>query len=125
MRHVTHISPEQQDAPFGVSPSVVARYFFHDCERFLRFRATRRPAEHGMPTRRYESGPVTRAVLASGRAWEEQVLTSHLDGRVLVAAGHGTLSDRVWSVEESIERLRQARPGQFLYQLTLRAPASL
>ena len=118
-------SPEQHDAPFGVSPSVVARYFFHDCERFLRFRTTRRPARHGVPERRDESGPVTRAVLASGRMWEEQVLTNHLADRVLIAEGNARLSDRVWSVEESIEQLRQAQPGQFIYQLTLRAPASL
>ena len=112
-------------APFGVSPSALARYFFHDCERFLRFRATRRPARNGVPVRRYESGPVMAEVLDSGRTWEEQILTTHLPGRALVAEGDGALSERVWSVEESIDLLRRARQGEFLYQLTLRAPASL
>lgn len=118
-------SPEPHSPSFGLSPSVVARYFFHDCERFLRFRATRRPTQNGVPSRAVESGPVTRAVLASGRDWEEQVLTDHLANRALIAEGDGKLSDRVWSIEESLERLRQAQPGQFLYQLTLRAPPSL
>ena len=57
------------NTPFGVSPSLVARYFSHDCERFLRFRATRRPAQNGVPSRAFESGPVTQAVLASSRDW--------------------------------------------------------
>ena len=112
-------------APFGVSPSALARYFFHDCERFLRFRTTRRPARNGVPVRRYESGPVMAEVLDSGRTWEEQILTTHLAGRALVAEGDGALSERVWSVEDSIDLLRRARQGEFLYQLTLRAPASL
>ena len=112
-------------APFGVSPSTLARYFFHDCDRFLRFRATRQPSRNGVPQRRYESGPVMAQVLDSGRTWEEQILTTHLAGRALVAEGDGALADRVWSVEESVDLLRRARHGQFLYQLTLRAPASL
>ena len=112
-------------APFGVSPSLLGRYFFHDCERFLRFRATRSPARNGVPERRYESGPVMAEVLDSGRTWEEKVLTEHLAGRALVAPGDGALADRIWSVEESVALLRRARPGQFLYQLTLRAPESL
>ena len=112
-------------APFGVSPSTLARYFFHDCDRFLRFCATRQPSRNGVPQRRYESGPVMAQVLDSGRTWEEQILTNHLAGRALVAEGDGALADRVWSVEESIALLRRARHREFLYQLTLRAPASL
>jgi hypothetical protein len=65
------------------------------------------------------------AVLASGQAWEEQVISTHLTGRVRVAPGEGAVSDRTWSVDDSIEQLRQAGPGEFLYQLTLRAPADL
>ena len=118
------VQPEPR-APFGVSPSTLARYFFHDCDRFLRFRATRQPARNGVPERRYESGPVMAEVLDSGRTWEEQILTTHLAGRALVAEGDGALADRVWSVEESVDLLRRARHGEFLYQLTLRAPASL
>ena len=118
------VQPEPR-APFGVSPSTLARYFFHDCDRFLRFRTTRQPSRNGVPQRRYESGPVMAQVLDSGRTWEEQVLTNHLAGRALVAEGDGALADRVWSVEESVDLLRRARHGEFLYQLTLRAPASL
>ena len=118
------VQPEPR-APFGVSPSTLARYFFHDCDRFLRFRATRQPSRNGVPQRRYESGPVMAQVLDSGRTWEEQILTTHLAGRALVAEGDGALADRVWSVEESVGLLRRARHGEFLYQLTLRATASL
>ena len=122
MRRTVRPAPR---APFGVSPSTLARYFFHDCDRFLRFRATRQPSRNGVPQRRYESGPVMAQVLDSGRTWEEQILTTHLAGRALVAEGDGALADRVWSVEESVDLLRRARHGEFLYQLTLRAPASL
>ena len=58
-------------------------------------------------------------VLDSGRTWEEQVLTTRLTGRAIVAEGDGALADRIWSVEESIELLRRAQQGEFLYQLTL------
>ena len=118
------VQPEPR-APFGVSPSTLARYFFHDCDRFLRFRATRQPSRNGVPQRRYESGSVMAEVLDSGRTWEEQILTTYLAGRALVAEGDGALADRVWSIEESIDLLRRAPQGKFLYQLTLRAPASL
>src|SRR5438874_108464 len=112
-------------APFGVSPSALARYFFHDCERFLRFRSTRDPARNGIPQRRHDSSPVMEAVLASGQTWEEQVVSTHLAGRVRIAPGDGAVSDRTWSVDDSIAQLRQARPGEVLYQLTLRAPSDL
>jgi DNA replication ATP-dependent helicase Dna2 len=112
-------------APFGVSPSGLARYFFHDCERFLRFRSTRRPLQHGVPERRHDSGPVMEAVLAGGQVWEERVVRDHLAGRVRIADGDGQLSARTWSVADSLEQLREAGAGEFLYQLTLRAPAGL
>ena len=112
-------------APFGVSPSALARYFFHDCERFLRFRSIRRPTQHGVPERRHDSGPVMEAVLASGQIWEEKVVSTYLAGQVQIAEGQGALSDRTWTVEGSLEQLRAAQPATFLYQLTLRAPPSL
>ena len=112
-------------APFGVSPSALARYFFHDCDRFLRFRSTRRATAHGVPERRHDSGPVMEAVLASGQLWEEQVIEEHLADRAVVADGDGDLSSRTWTVPASIEQLRAAQPGQYLYQLTLRAPSTL
>ena len=89
-------------APYGVSPSALARYFFHDCERFLRFRSTRRPREHGVPDRRHDSGPVMEAVLASGQTWEEEVVSTYLAGQVHIAPGDGALSDRTWTVEASV-----------------------
>lgn len=112
-------------APFGVSPSALARYFFHDCERFLCFRSTRNPAEKGVPQRREDSGPVMEAVFASGQTWEEQVISTHLAVRVRIAPGEGALSNRTWTVDDSVEQLRSAQPGEFLYQLTLQAPSSL
>jgi hypothetical protein len=64
-------------------------------------------------------------VIASGQTWEEKVISTHLYGRVRIAPGNSTLTERVWTIDESIQQLRQAQPGEFLYQLTLRAPHSL
>jgi DNA replication ATP-dependent helicase/nuclease Dna2 len=55
---------------FSLSPSRLARFYFHECERQLRFAATpaaRRPAE-GIPTHEFDRGLVTREILESGYA---------------------------------------------------------
>jgi DNA replication ATP-dependent helicase Dna2 len=105
-----------------VSPSDLARFFFHDCERFLRFR-TATPDErraHGLPEAEFDSTPLMRAVTESGFAWEEQVVRL-LSGRVVIAPGTGPLRQRRHSLAQTIAHLKAAQPGQFIYQGTLRA----
>jgi hypothetical protein len=56
-------------ARFTLSPSRLARFFFHDCERHLRYHATpaRRAAAEGVPALAHAGNPVTEAVLEGGR----------------------------------------------------------
>ena len=60
--------------PFRTSPSALARYFFHDCERYLRFAATR--PEHrgrdGVPPRQYDSSPVMDAILDCSKQYLDE-----------------------------------------------------
>ncbi len=110
--------------PFRINPSGIARYFFHDCERFLRYSSTGaelRNKEH-LPQREFDSSPLMQAILGSGYAWEEKVLTTRLVGRVAIAAGAGELHQRRFDWDDTIELLRTAKPGAYLYQPTLRAP---
>lgn len=108
--------------PFRISPSAIARFFFHDCERFLRFTAAsaERRAEENIPKREFDSSPLVKAILDSGYAWEELVLKNHLAGRVAIAPGPGKLHERRFNLQESIELLRTAEPGTFLYQSSLK-----
>lgn len=114
--------------PFRVNPSLVARYFFHDCERFLRFSATpsdRQKAE-GVPKHKPDTSPVMEAIRDAGYSWEEAVVGKHLKGRAIIAPGAPgtTLRERRFGRAETIAALRTATAGQFLYQGSLRAPKS-
>ena len=112
-------------APFTISPSGLGRYFFHDCERFLRWRSTRNPSQNGVPDHGYDTGTLMSAVLETGRVWEETLLRDHLGDQARIAPGDAPISDRVWGREETIEQLLQAQPGEYIYQPTLRAPNAL
>jgi hypothetical protein len=81
--------------PFRVSPSTVARYFFHDCERFLRFQATPRAQRKtvGIPTPAYDTSRIMQAIVQSGHTWEETALKT-LGKRVWITEAQGALSDR-------------------------------
>jgi hypothetical protein len=66
-----------------VSPSRLARFCLHECERFLRFASVRSGdrAEEGVPRPPLDPRPVTQAIRDSGFQWEEVVATV-LSGRV-------------------------------------------
>ncbi len=110
--------------PFRTNPSAIARYFFHDCERFLHFSAAtpqQRRAE-GIPTPEFDQSPLVEAILASGYQWEREVVETLLKGRVVVAPGSGELHTRRLSATQTIRHLRKEPPGRFLYQPTLSPP---
>ena len=78
------VSAQHREAspPFRTSPSAIARYFFHDCERFLRFHSASpetRPAE-GLPVPEFDHSPLVKAILDSGYLWEQTVLQQYLAG---------------------------------------------
>jgi hypothetical protein len=110
-----------------ISPSRIARYFFHECGRYLRYSST--PKElwgvEGVPAPPFDHSPVTAAILEGGYTWEEEVVQTRLAGRVLIAeAGPGTrLKDRVLSAAETRRLLTGLEPGQSIYQPTLITPA--
>jgi DNA replication ATP-dependent helicase Dna2 len=118
--------PGKQGAPFKIGPSAIARYFFHDCERFLRFNSTRRDlaASQGIPQRPFDTSPIMQAILDQGFHWELAVL-GKLGKRVHIPAGSGPVTDRKFTWEETLGLLRTAGAGQYIYQPTLRAPNSL
>lgn len=121
-------------ARFAVSPSRIARYYFHECDRYLRYAAVpkrNRDAE-GVPPYRFDTNVVTRAILDGGYLWEEEVVRSHLDDVVIAADDNGNGSDgsvalheRTLGRDETLAALADAGPGRTIYQPTLTAPESL
>ena len=109
-----------------ISPSRIARYYFHECSRYLRYSSTPKEllAEEGVPEPPFDHSPVTTAILEGGYAWEEEVMESRLQGQVFLAeAKPGTRTrDRVWSVEDTRRLLAGLKPGQSIYQPTLVTP---
>jgi hypothetical protein len=119
---------DASNRPKRVSPSTIARYFFHDCERFLRYVATPaadRSAE-GIPLLPSATSPVTTAILDSGYAWEERVVGRHLRRRVEVATAPvgRPIRERIHSAESSRRLIAHLRPGNLVYQPTLHVPPS-
>jgi hypothetical protein len=92
-----------------ISPSDVARYFFHDCERFLRFRTSSKAekAASGIPDHDFDRSLLMRAILESGCRWEEEVVTRLLNGNVHIAPGDGDLNLRRFTFDETIALLSQ------------------
>src|SRR3954453_6279682 len=116
--------PVKSAPPFRTNPSAIARYFFHDCERFLFYRSA--TPEHrkrlGLPQPEFDHSPLMEAILQSGYLWEREVVEKRLAGKVVVAAGTGELHTRRLSAAETLRRLRTEPAGRFLYQPTLSPP---
>ena len=115
-------------APKWVSPSRIARYYFQECPRYLRFSSTPKDqqAAEGIPPAPFDFRPVSTAILDTGYLWEEQVIEQHLGDTVHLAPAEPGLEvrDRVLTVERTIELLRTLTPGQWMYQATLITPAA-
>ncbi|WP_054847899.1 hypothetical protein [Methanoculleus chikugoensis] len=113
---------------FNLSPSLIGRFFYHDCERHLRYHATPPEQERagaGIPAAAIDTSPVTRALLDAGIRWEEEVIRTKLTGRVRLPDGGagGPISERSFSIEESFNLLPRLSPGEAIYQTTI--PASI
>jgi hypothetical protein len=110
--------------PFRTNPSTIARYFFHDCERFLYFNAAspeQRQLE-GIPERDFDHSPLVGAILESGFRWEQEVVEQLLQGRVVIGPGSGALHTRRLPPEQTVRSLRDEPIDRFLYQPTLSPP---
>ncbi len=109
---------------FYVSPSRIARYFYHECERYLRYHATpkdRRKAD-GVPDIPWDTSPVRAAILEGGFTWEREIIEKRLKDRVRVARGKGKVHERAHDVGETLAILPALRPGEAIYQPTLQIP---
>ena len=109
---------------FRVSPSVLARTFFHDCDRFLHYSAATKEtrAAEGLPSKEWDRSPLMDAILEGGYEWEEAVLARYLKGKVAIALGDGKVRDRRFGIEETVERLESEPAGRWIYQTTLEVP---
>jgi hypothetical protein len=110
--------------PFHTNPSAVARYFFHDCERFFYFSSAtpEQRKKENIPTPEFDHSPLVESILDSGHRWEKEVVENLLRGRVVVATGAGELHTRRLSPAQTLHCLRHERPGRYLYQATLSPP---
>ena len=108
---------------FRTNPSAIARYFFHDCERFLYYSAAgaEQRRREGIPRAEFDRSPLVEAILESGYSWEEEVVR-RLEGRVVIGPGSGTLHTRRLPPEQTVACLHREPAGRCLYQPTLSPP---
>ncbi len=106
---------------FNLSPSLIGWFFYHDCERYLRYHATPEQDREsaGIPAVAIDRSPTTQALLDAGVRWEEEVVSGRLAGRVRIPDGIGPLTDRSFSIEESFNLLPRLSPGEAVYQATI------
>ena len=109
---------------FLVSPSKLARYFYHNCERQLQcaLASAEHRAQCGVSLPREEANSIVELLQDAGYGWEERVVEAHLKGPVRIAPGNGALSERAFSPNQTLDQLAQLRDGEWLYQGTLRPP---
>ncbi|MFY1112326.1 MAG: AAA domain-containing protein [Methanosarcinaceae archaeon] len=107
-----------------LSPSLIARFFYHNCERYLRYHATplQERAQIGIPAVKPDQSPATKALLEAGNRWEELVVLEKLKDNLLIPEGEGALHERAHSVKESLEIFRNLKKGDAVYQPTLLVP---
>ena len=102
--------------PKLISPSRIARYFFQECPRYLRYSSTPKElwAIEGVPEPPFDHSPVTTAILEGGYTWEEEVVANRLKGRVFIAEAKPDtrLKDRVWGASETRRILDRPEAGR-------------
>ena len=109
----------------NLSPSLIARFFYHNCERYLRFHATplQMRSKAGIPVVNQNQSPVTKALLEAGNKWEESVILNKLKNNainnVITPAGEGALHERSHPVEASLEIFSKLKTGDAVYQPTI------
>src|SRR5262245_16830554 len=110
--------------PFRTNPSAIARYFFHDCERFLWYSSAdpKRRQREGIPEPEFDHSPLVEPILASGYQCEREIVENLLQGRVVIGSGTGELHTRRLSPAQTVRCLHRESPGRFLYQPTLVPP---
>ncbi|MEQ8189010.1 MAG: AAA domain-containing protein [Candidatus Eremiobacterota bacterium] len=110
----------------NISPSRIARYFYHECERYLLYEAT--PSEEknkkNIPSSPYDHSPVTKAMLEAGYKWEEQVVEGLKKVYKADTQNGGRLFNHVHDEKSTIDILRNIGKEEYLYQGCLTVPES-
>ena len=115
--------PTRGTPRYWLGPSQLGRYFFHECDRHLRYLSTppdRLEAEGVPPVE--TTHMASEALVQGGYTWEERVLTERLGARVRIADGEGPLHERRFGFQQTLEVLRALEPGEYLFQPTLVPP---
>jgi DNA replication ATP-dependent helicase/nuclease Dna2 len=112
--------------PKYVSPSRLARFYYLECERYLRFTSVTKDAREreGVPDPPYDTSPVTQAILDTGEKWEEEVVDELLTDAVHVADAppDTPLSERIFDQARARELISTIGPGEFIFQAELSVP---
>lgn len=110
----------------NLSPSLIARYFYFECPRYLRYFATpkeeRRPL--GIPETEFDFSLTSKQLTETGHLWEESVVSGPLAGRVFIPPGEQPVYKRSHTTEATLGYLRGARPEAYIYQPVLNPPRS-
>lgn len=113
--------------PYNLSPSLLARYFYFECGRYLRYRATplSEKARQGIPDFAENFNPVTQSVLQAGYAWETELIGRlRKQGTVHIPPGKGALSKRAFPLQKSPQVIANSKEGEYVYQPELRPAAT-
>lgn len=107
-----------------VSPSKIASYFYHECERFLYYHSLSKndKLQLGISREIIENRNANSVVMKGGIDWEEKVVKEHLGDQVKIAAGEGeALSNRHFRFDELVSELKNPSIG-YIYQPTFQMP---
>jgi len=112
--------------PKFVSPSRLARFYYLECERYLRFTSVTKNArkDEGVPDPPYETSPVTQAILDTGERWEEEVIETFLEdsAHVAEAPDRTPISERIFDQVRARELITTIEPGEYVFQAELSVP---
>ncbi|KKF99595.1 ATP-dependent helicase [Methanosarcina mazei] len=105
----------------NLSPSLIAKFFYHNCERYLRFHSTplQMHSKVGIPVVTQNHSPVTKALIEAGNKWEETVILNKLKNNVIIPSGEGALHERSHPIETSLEIFSKLKTGDAVYQPTI------
>ena len=106
---------------YSISPSRLARYFYHDCERQLLVGASGNQQKGEQTGMEEDTSLVVELLQDTGYDWEERVLEEHLkDHNVHIPPGEEKLSERFFTQNQFHQLLPQLQEGDWVYQPTLK-----
>ncbi|MEN6343019.1 MAG: AAA domain-containing protein [Methanospirillum sp.] len=111
-----------------LNPTLVARYFFFECPRYLRLQAMPLGARQvdRLPSGSLRPSLAARFLTEEGERWETEVVTSMIPGEVHMAApGMPNPGRHRLTPLRTQQLLGTARPGEYLFQATFVPPRDL